>query len=145
MDGKADVLVEANGKEGVETPMQTEHAITAVLTHPTLHSAAEALGLSRMTLWRIMKRPEFQEQYREARRQIVSHAISQVQQSTVQALKTLREVMEDSQAFATARVLAAKIVLSVAVKGVEMEDVEARLSALEADIREEKARQRARQ
>ena len=140
MDAKQLVPEEVKASQAGPEQHDTEQVLATVLTHTTLVSAAEALGLSRPTLWRIMKRPEFLERYREARRQIVSHAISHVQQATAQALDTLRKVMKDADAFPLAQVLAAKIVLAVAVKGVEVEDMEARINALEAILRELKER-----
>jgi hypothetical protein len=145
MDAKELVPAEVKGSQPGPEPRETEDILAAVLTHQTLGAAAETLGLTRSGLWRIMKRPEFLEQYREARRQIVSHAVSHVQQATVQALDTLRKVMKDGDAFPLAQVLAAKTVLAVAVKGVEVEDMEARINAVEVAQREEEERDKQRE
>jgi len=54
-----------------------------------------------------------------------------VQQATGTAVQTLAAVMEDAEASASARVSAAKTILETAMKAVELEDLEARITALE--------------
>ena len=85
-----------------------------------------------MTAWRWLKDATFQAAYREARRAVVQQAITQVQHATGEAVETLRAVMQDSEAPASAKVSAAKTILETAVKAVELEDLEARIAALEA-------------
>ena len=108
-----------------------EALISALLTAPSLAAAAQQAGLSEVTAWRWLKDATFQAAYREARRAVVQHAITQVQQATGEAVETLRSVMQDAEAPASARVSAAKAVLETAVKAVELEDLEARIVALE--------------
>ena len=62
---------------------------------------------------------------------MVQHAVAQVQQATRTAVATLEAIMQDATASASARVSAAKAVLETALKGVEVEDLEARMTALE--------------
>ena len=69
--------------------------------------------------------------YREARRAVVQHAITRVQHATGEAVETLRAVMQDTTAPASAKVSAARAILETAVKAVELEDLEARMAALE--------------
>jgi phage terminase small subunit len=108
-----------------------EALISALLTAPSLAAAAQQAGLSEVTAWRWLKDATFQAAYREARRAVVQHAITQVQQATGEAVETLRSVMQDAEAPASARVSAAKAVLETAIKAVELEDLEARIVALE--------------
>jgi hypothetical protein len=70
--------------------------------------------------------------YREARHAVVQHAIVQVQQATGEAVETLRKVMQAADTPASAKVSAAKTILETAIKAVELEDLEARIVALEA-------------
>ena len=109
-----------------------EALISALLTAPSLAAAAQQAGLSEVTAWRWLKDATFQATYREARRAVVQHAIVQVQHATGEAVETLRNVMQDSESPASARVSAAKAILETAVKAVELEDLEARIVALEA-------------
>lgn len=63
---------------------------------------------------------------------MVQQAIAQVQAATGEAVETLRKVMQDADASASAKVAAAKAILETAIKAVELEDLEARIVALEA-------------
>jgi transcription elongation GreA/GreB family factor len=114
------------------TPRQ-EQSITALLVQGSLQAAAAASGIHEKTLRRWLREDAvFQLAYREARRAVVQHAIVQVQRATGEAVETLRSVMQDSASPASARVSAAKAILETAVKGIEIEDLEARIAALEA-------------
>jgi hypothetical protein len=114
------------------TPRQ-EQSITALLVQGSLQAAAEASGIHEKTLRRWLRDDAvFQMAYREARRAAVQHAIVQVQQATGEAVETLRQVMQAADAPASAKVSAAKTILETAVKAVELEDLEARIVALEA-------------
>ena len=66
---------------------------------------------------------------------MVQHAITQVQRATGEAVETLRRVMHDAEAPAGAKVSAAKAILETAIKAVELEDIEARIAALETTVR----------
>jgi transcription elongation GreA/GreB family factor len=114
------------------TPRQ-EQGITALLVRGSLQAAAEASGVNEKTLRRWLREDAaFQIAYREARRAVVQHAIVQVQHATGEAVETLRHVMQDRESPASARVSAAKVILETAVKGIEIEDLAARIAALEA-------------
>jgi hypothetical protein len=111
---------------------QQEKALTALLTCPSITAAAQQCGVAEVTLHRWLKDTAFQAAYREARRVVVQHAIAQVQRATGEAVETLRSVMQDPEAPASARVSAAKAILETAVKGIEIDDLEVRIAALEA-------------
>jgi hypothetical protein len=114
------------------TPRQ-EQSITALLVQGSLQATAAANGINEKTLRRWLREDTaFQTAYREARRAVVQQAIVQVQRATGEAVETLRSVMQDADALASARVSAAKAILETAVKAVEVEDLEARIAALEA-------------
>ena len=134
MEQNAIVAVAAGAGPPSVKPPQTDRVIAALLGNPTLAAAAQALGIGTPTLWRIMKRRGFQARYREARRRVVSHAIGKVQEATSQAVETLRGVIGDGQAPIWARIFASKSVLDLAIKGMELEDFDARLTALEGAL-----------
>ena len=110
--------------------------LSALLTAPTLAKAAHQAGIGDVTAWRWMKDEGFQTAYRAARRQVVQHAVVKVQRATGEAVATLRHVMRDAEAPASARVSAARAILETAIKAVELEDLEARIIALEAQVQE---------
>jgi hypothetical protein len=117
---------------GEKLSRKQDQVITALVTCASITEAAAHCELAEVTLRRWLKQDGFQAAYREARRAVVQHAITQVQRATGEAVETLRSVMQDADAPASARVSAAKAVLETAVKTVELEDLEARIAALEA-------------
>ena len=108
-----------------------EDAIAALLTQRNVEEAARTAGIGVRTLLRWMKLPEFQNAYRQARREAFSQSIARLQQGTSAAATTLLKVMIDSSVPASVRVRAADSVLNHASKAIEIEDIEARLSELE--------------
>jgi hypothetical protein len=117
---------------GEKLSRKQEALISALLLAPTLAAAAQAVGVHEATAWRWLKDPAFQEAYRDARREVVRQAVAQVQQACRIAVTTLTGVMQDGESPASAKVAAARTVLETAIKAVELEDLEARIAALEA-------------
>ena len=109
-----------------------EQAIACLLTASSIAEAAAQAGVNQRTLFRWLKDATFQAAYCTARRQVVQHAMGQVQQAANEAVTSLRTIMLDDTAPASARVSAAKMVLDLGIKTVEIENLEARLAALEA-------------
>src|SRR5712691_7854146 len=105
--------------------------VLALLEHPTLEKAAAAVGVSDVTLWRSLQKPGFAEAYRKARREAFSQSVARLQHASNAAVGTLLRVMTDREAPAASRVRAADVVLQTALRGMEMEDLEARLDRLE--------------
>ena len=108
-----------------------EVALSALLTEPTVETVAVKAGITPRTLYRWLNAPPFVAAYREARRQAVQRATGRLQQAANDAVTTLQDVMTDTTAPAPARVTAAKSVLEMAIKAVEIEDLTARIEALE--------------
>jgi hypothetical protein len=78
-----------------------------------------------------MQKPEFAEAFRKARREAFSQSVARLQHASNAAVGTLLRVMTDREAPAASRVRAADVVLQTALRGIEMEDLEARLDRLE--------------
>ena len=108
-----------------------DRIIVALLEHSAHEKAAVALGMSTVTLWRWMQKPEFAEAYRKARREAFSQSVARLQHASNAAVGTLLRVMTDREAPAASRVRAADVVLQGALRGMEVEDIEARVSELE--------------
>ena len=111
-------------------PQKQTKAIVSLLNCRTVSEAATQAGVNESTVWRWMREESFQDALQEAKQRIVTQAI-QLQQVTGEAVGTLRGIMADGEAPASARVTAAKAVLDMAVKAIKMEDLEARLMTLE--------------
>jgi hypothetical protein len=118
------------GKSSKKT-RQRELLIQALLQQPGLEKAAAAAGISAVTAWRISQTPEFQQEYRQARREAFSQSIGRLQQASSAAVTTLMKIMVDPTAPAASRVRAADCILDRGAKALELEDLEARISVLE--------------
>jgi hypothetical protein len=108
-----------------------DKAIAALLSKPSIAEAAKSVGIGQRTLWRWLKDPEFKEQYRIARSNVVIQAVAQIQSSLTEAIKTLRDVMKDVESPSSAKVSAARAVIDMSLKAVEIEDLQVRIEKLE--------------
>ena len=111
-----------------------EEAVLALLSQRNAEEAARAINVTPRTLYRWLQEPHFSAAYREARRSAFSQAVARLQTMTTAAVSTLGKVMVDQAAPAASRVRAASSVLDFAAKAIELEDLEARLSALEQSV-----------
>jgi hypothetical protein len=133
-----------NGEENEGTPMGgltpvQEKAITALLAEPTIAKAAEATGVTERTIYRWMTNdPEFGAAYRKARREAFGQAVGLSQRLAPMAVTTLAKVMSDAGASHSARVSAATNLLRFGREAIELEDIAARVEALERAAQEEK-------
>ena len=119
---------------GEKLSRNQERTIAALLVHPTMAKAATAAGVGEVTLWRWMQIPEFKEQYRIARREAVSQAVGHLQGACSVAVLALKDIAQDVSCPAGARVSAARTVLEMAIKGVDLEDLAARVEELELQV-----------
>lgn len=110
-----------------------EKALAALIAQPTLALAASQAGIGERTLYRWLREDTaFQAEYLALRRQLVSNATFQLQKAGNNAVSALTRVMNDPGAPASARVAAARAVLEMSYKALEIDDLEARIAALEA-------------
>lgn len=123
-------------KESGKFTRKQEQAIIGLLTCHTIAEAARVAGIGEVTLWRWLQLPDFSERYRAARKQAVSQAVARLQQNAALAVDTLRDIMQDTESKDTARVAAAKTVLEMAFKAVEIEDLQAKMEELERIVSE---------
>lgn len=108
-----------------------EQAIIALLKEPTVRRAAESIGIGERTLHRWLDDPEFSSAYRKARHIAFAHAIALTQQYTPVAIATLARVMSDARSPAASRVAAAMGLLKFSRDSIELDDLAARVEALE--------------
>jgi hypothetical protein len=116
---------------GAKYERKKEQAIAALLTHRTTGEAATAAGVGISTLWRWLNEPEVRTSYLKARREAVSQAVARKQQATSAAGVTILKLMTDPNLPAAVRQRAAECVFGLAAKGIEIEDLDLRLSESE--------------
>ena len=116
---------------GAKFGRKQEEAIAALLTHRTVEEAAHAVKIAPKTMLRWLEIPAFKTKYRKARREGVFQAVARLQHATGAASITMLKLMADPNVPAAVRLRAAECVFDRAVKGIELEDIEARVSELE--------------
>ena len=119
---------------GEKLSRKREQAISALLVAPTVGDAAEVVGVGARTLHRWLKDPSFRADYLAARRAVVSHTTSALQQASSLAVHTLVDVMGDENAPSSSRVAAARAVVDLSYRGVELEDLSFRVDCLEGTV-----------
>lgn len=119
---------------GEKLTRKMEQALAALLVHPTIPEAAQAVGVAESTLWRWLQREDFQTRYKEVRHEAVSRAVARLQQISQKAVDALEEIIGNPDVPASARVSAAKMVVELAVKATEVEDLTERVKRLEEVI-----------
>lgn len=108
-----------------------ERAIAALLSEHTVKAAADKAGISETTLHRWLRTPEFVGPYRDARRRVVEHALAQLQDAAKSAVGALRRNM--SCGHPPSEIAAARIVLELSMRAIELIDFDERLSSLESN------------
>jgi hypothetical protein len=116
---------------GEKFTRKKEEAIAALLVHRNVEEAARAVGIGTQTLLRWLKIPEFVTEYRKARWEGVQQTIARMQQATGAAGTVVLKLMTDPNVPAAVRLRAAECVFDRAIKGIELEDIDARVSELE--------------
>jgi len=114
---------------GEKRGRREEQAIAALLSEPTIEAAAKKAGISESSLLRWMAVPSFQERYRAARRQVVEHAVSRLQQATSEAVDALQRNLTCGTP--AAEIAAAKATIDFSLKAIELTDLAERIEQLE--------------
>ncbi len=120
---------------GAKWDRKKELAIAALLREPTISAAAKSIAVSDSTLWRWLQCPDFKETYRRARHAVVDDAVAHLQGATSEAVNTIFTIMTDSKVKANIRLSAAKSIMELALKSIETEEFQMRLTELENVIK----------
>jgi len=123
---------------GAKFGRKKEAAVAAMLTHRNIEEAAKSVGVAPNTLLKWIKDREFATTYRQARSAAVGQAIARLQQTTGAAVTTLQRLMVEAGTPAAVKARVTQAILEFAIRGVEIEDIEARLTELERAAEETK-------
>jgi len=123
---------------GAKFGRKKEEAIVALLTTRTTEEAARAVNVTAKTILRWQKEPEFDAAFRVAKRAAFGQSIARLHYLSSAAVSTLGKVMLDSATPPATKVRAADSILNHTAKTIEIEDLEARLDALERSTDEKK-------
>ena len=109
-------------------------AISALLMHPTIERAAQAVGVTDRTLWRWLQEPDFATAYQRARNEVLTQSLSLMHKATGTAVATLIRNLKCGNP--SVEVRAAIGLLDQTYKGREHLETEDRLSAIERLLEE---------
>ena len=111
--------------------IRQDKAIAALLTCRTIAEAAKLAEVGERSIYRWLKQDTFQSHLRRARRQALSQALGRLQQVADRAVDTLDTILDDKKATTAGRVSAVRAALHYACHGIEIDDFEERLTAVE--------------
>jgi hypothetical protein len=116
---------------GTKFGRKKEAAIVALLSQRSVEEAARSLEIGVNTLLRWMKDPDFDAEFRQAKRSVFGQAIARLQQGTSAAATTMLKIMLDPAVTPSTRLRAADCVFNHSKDAIELEEIEARVAALE--------------
>lgn len=122
-----DVALSVNFSESSTDPKlrlnaKQEALLAALLTEPTYATAAAKVGVSRMTAYRWLRMPNFQQVYRKARKELVNTAIGRLQLGSGLAVDALMSIVVQSRRDSD-RLRAAGFILDHAYRGLAEEEL----------------------
>lgn len=106
-------------------------ALDALLDGSTVTFAAECAGVSPRTVHRWLQEPEFQTERRNRRRAVLLHYITDLQPAIRESVATLRAVLADTEAPASARVSAARAIFQYALESMEIDDLNVKMAEID--------------
>jgi hypothetical protein len=110
---------------------KADHAILALLTSPSIPAAAKAAGIGERTLRNWLQRPDFQHAYHQARAEMLQHSLGHVANALVGCAVVLRSIAMDPDATSSSRVAAARAIFDLALRDIELNEIQVRMTKLE--------------
>ena len=122
-----------------DSEAQKRRAIEALVSGSSRAAAAAAAGVAERTLRRWACSDDFAAALRAAYDEAFTDALRVLRGAAMDAVRALREVASDREAPPPARVAAARAILEEGRKAIELDETEARLTALERQLTSEGA------
>jgi hypothetical protein len=111
--------------------LNRENIAICILTCSTYEEAAEKAGVSKSTLYRLRREPEFQEVINQVRNSIFQETMHKAQGYCMESLEVLRSIMKDYTATDSSRVSAARTILELGLNSAEQEMIIRKIEELE--------------
>ena len=111
--------------------LNKDNIAVCILTTSSYEEAAEKSGVSKSTLYRLRKDPEFQETINRIKNDIFQDTMKKAQVYSMESLGILREIMCDSEATDSSRVSAARTILELGLNSAEQEQIISKLEEFE--------------
>jgi len=113
---------------------EQQRTLEALQEHPTKTKAAQALGISRPTLYDRLKDPALREAYDTWRRAAIQDAFDAAASTTAEAMAVLYFIATDAQVPPAVRVQAASKLCDLGLKSVELEQVKRDVDELKTAV-----------
>lgn len=111
-----------------------ERFLKAMLETTSIEQACAVARITKNTAYKYLKDETFMKEYRALRRELMQQVTATLQKSSSDAVKTLNEVMLDVDATPNSRVQAAKNILEMAYRSLELDDIQERLEIIEQNL-----------
>lgn len=114
---------------------EQEEVVVALLNEATVQRATAATGVPERTIYNWLHEPVFKKVYLERRRDAFSQAVALTQRYASMAVNVLAKIASDERAPHSARVSASRTIIAIGRSGIELEDLAARVDALENPLK----------
>lgn len=115
-----------------------ERFLKALLETPSIEQACRQADIAKNTGYKYLRDEAFMKEYRGIRRELMQQVTGKLQQASDDAVKVLEEVMNDNvDSTPSARVQAAKNILDIAYRAIDVDDIQERVDELSKMILEE--------
>ena len=114
--------------------LNRENIAVCILTTSTYEEAAEKSGVSKSTLYRLRKDPDFQGIINQVKNNMFQDTLKKAQAYSTESLETLRTIMNDANATDSSRVSAARTILELGLNSAEQELIVNKIEELERMI-----------
>ncbi|MGG5369517.1 phage replication protein [Enterococcus sp. AZ196] len=115
----------------IELNIRQDRFLKALLEAPSIEKACEMAGINKTTGYKYLKDDKFLTEYRKLRREAMQQVTARLQKASEEAVEVLREVMTDKKASPSSKVQAAKNVLEIAYRSIELDDIQERIAMIE--------------
>jgi hypothetical protein len=105
--------------------------LSLLLAGRTLGEICAAIPISRTALWRVRTRPRFEEAFRAARSELLAVVVDKLRSDAADFADVLHGIATDTKLPGSHRVAASREGLAAMFKGIEVAEIEQRLTRLE--------------
>lgn len=103
----------------------------ALLVKPTIKEAYQEAGIAENTAYKYLADPDFSKEYTEQKRESLRHVSTRLNDIALRSIAILDEVANDDEQTGASRIRAVEVALNYAYKGMELEDLNNRLTDIE--------------
>lgn len=108
----------------------------ALLTSDTITEAYKQAGIAEHTAYKYLADEEFNKEYTEQKRESLRHVSTRLNDIALRSIAILDEIANDQEQTGASRIRAVEVALNYAYKGMELEDLNNRLTEIENMLEE---------